>query len=117
MAQVGIHAILGYNLKYFIPDEKKILPAIIIGAIFPDIDIILVALGSIFYSAPTALKLFHKTITHSFFSIVIIYLFFALISEIYKNKTYRIIGKGLLIGMISHIVLDTFLWFNDFTRI
>mgnify|MGYP001226013577 CR=1 FL=1 len=113
MAQSGIHAILGYNLKYIISNEKKLLPAIVFGSILPDIDIVIVAFSSIFYPIFYSMQLFQRTITHSFFTIVFIYLFFALISEFYNNKSLKTIGKGLLIGMLLHIILDTFLWFNE----
>ena len=49
MPQAGIHAALGYQIGRIVPYEKGLLPAVIFGAVVPDLDIIAVAIGALFY--------------------------------------------------------------------
>ncbi|SVC69556.1 uncharacterized protein METZ01_LOCUS322410 [marine metagenome] len=112
MAQAGLHAIIGYQTKRIIPYEKRIIPAIIFGSMLPDIDIIVVGIGSLFNNLMVAEKLFHRTFTHSFFTLIFVYLFFAILSELKKNPTFKSVGKGIAIGMLIHYLTDSILWFN-----
>ena len=59
MAQAGLHAAFAYQLKRIIPLEKRLLPSVIFGAILPDLDILIVAIGSLFYQISHSEKLFH----------------------------------------------------------
>ena len=113
MAQAGLHAALGYSLRHIIPHEKRFFPAVILGAILPDLDILIVAAASIFYPISQAEFLFHRSFSHSFFTIIIIYLFFSILAEWDKKPVFKSIGKGLILGILSHIILDTFLWFRE----
>ena len=112
MAQAGLHAALGYQLRRIVPIEKRLLPAVIFGAILPDLDTVIVAIGSLFYPIAHSEALFHRTFSHSFFTIIMIYLLFASLAEWKKQRIYKSIGKGLALGILSHIILDTFLWFR-----
>ena len=112
MAQAGIHALIGLQLKRLIPHEKGLYPSIIIGSLLPDLDIILVAIFSIFSSIEKSTEIFHRTFSHSFFSLIIIYLLFMIVGETKKNTQLKTIGKGIAIGILLHIILDTFLWFH-----
>ena len=113
MAQSGIHAFSGIVLSKSFKHEKWLAPSIIFGSIFPDIDIVFAALGYLFgLNIELAESIFHRTFTHSIFSAIIIYIVFLSISEITSNKKFRIIGKGLFIGIIAHIILDILLWFK-----
>ena len=78
MAQVGLHAALGYSLRHIIPHKKRFLPAVVFGAILPDLDVIVVALSSLFYPISQAEHLFHRSFSHSFFTIILMYLVFSL---------------------------------------
>lgn len=113
MAQAGLHAALGYSLRYIISYEKRFLPAIVFGAILPDLDVLFVALASIFYPIDQAEELFHRSFSHSFFTIILFYLVFSFIAEWKKQPIFKSIGKGLVLGILSHIIVDTFLWFRD----
>ena len=113
MAQAGIHAALGYHLRRIIPVEKRLFPAIIFGAILPDLDVIIVALASLFYPISQAEHLFHRSFSHSFFTIILMYLVFSYIAEWKKQPLYKSIGKGLVLGILSHIIIDTFFWFRE----
>ena len=113
MPQAGIHAALGYQIGRIVPHEKGLLPAAIFGAVVPDLDTIAVAIGSLFYSISESEQIFHRSFTHSFFTLVIVYLTLAGLAEWKKNPLLKSIGKGLALGILTHIVLDTFFWFRE----
>ena len=113
MAQAGLHAALGYSLRHIIPHKKRFLPAVVFGAILPDLDVIVVALASLFYPISQAEHLFHRSFSHSFFTIILMYLVFSFIAEWKKQPLYKSIGKGLVLGILSHIIIDTFFWFRE----
>ncbi|MBC8214610.1 MAG: metal-dependent hydrolase [Candidatus Marinimicrobia bacterium] len=112
MAQVGVHAILGLYFKKVIPNKRWLFTSFLIGAIAPDIDYILVFITHWFLSFETALSIFHRTVTHSFFTVILVYLIFAILSEFKKNENLKIIGRGIAAGMIFHILIDLVLWFQ-----
>ena len=72
MAQAGLHAIIGYHTNKIIPNEKHLMPGVVFGSMLPDIDVILVAFGSLFYDINNAEKLFHRTFTHNIFLVIFI---------------------------------------------
>jgi len=112
MAQAGIHALIGLQSKRIIPHEKGLYPAIIIGSLIPDLDIIIVALSSVFLSIEKGTEIFHRTFSHSFFTLVIVYLLFMVTGEMKKSQFLKTLGKGFAIGILLHIIADTFLWFH-----
>jgi|TARA_B110000196_G_scaffold186446_1_gene159838 membrane-bound metal-dependent hydrolase YbcI (DUF457 family) len=112
MAQAGIHALIGLQSKRAIPYEKGLYPSIIIGSLIPDLDILIVALSSIFISIERSTEIFHRTFSHSFFTLVIVYLLFMILGEMKKSQFLKTIGKGFTIGILLHIITDTFLWFH-----
>ena len=112
MAQAGIHALIGLQSKRLIPHEKGLYPSIIIGSLLPDLDIILVAIFSLFSTIEKSTEIFHRTFSHSFFSPIIVYLLFMFMSEAKKSTQLKTIGKGITIGILLHIIVDTFLWFH-----
>ena len=113
MAQAGFHAALGYQLRRIIPVERRLFPSIIFGSILPDLDIVVVAIGSMFYPISHSEKLFHRSFSHSFFTLILVYLLFAIFAEWKKYPSFKSIGKGLSLGILSHIILDTFFWFQE----
>ena len=113
MAQAGIHAALGYQFREIVPYEKRLFPAAIFGAILPDLDIIIVAIGSLFYPILESERMFHRTFSHSFFTVIAVYLIFSILAEWKKYPSFKSIGKGLALGILSHIILDTFFWFQE----
>ena len=113
MAQAGIHAAVGYQVMRIIPYEERLFPALIFGAMLPDLDIIVVALASLFYPISQAEEIFHRTFSHSFFTLIFVFLFFAILSELKKKPVLKSIGKGLSIGMLTHFLIDTLLWFRS----
>ena len=113
MAQAGLHAAVGYQLRRILPYEKRLIPALIFGAMLPDLDIIVVAVASVFYTIPLAEELFHRSFSHSFFTLIFVYLLFAILSELKKQPVLKSVGKGLALGMLTHYLLDTLIWFRE----
>ena len=113
MAQAGIHAAVGYQLRRIIPYEKRLLPALIFGTLIPDLDILVVTVASLFYSINQAEEIFHRTFSHSFLIIIFVYLFFAIFSELKKKPIIKSVGKGIALGMLTHLLVDTLFWFRQ----
>ena len=113
MAQAGLHAAFGYQLRNIIPNQKRLLPSVIFGAILPDLDAIIVTISYFFYPISHFKQLFHRSFFHSFFTIIAVYLLFAILSEWKRYPSFKSIGKGIALGMLSHIILDTFFWFQE----
>ena len=113
MAQAGLHAAVGYQLRRIIPYEKRLFPALIFGTILPDLDVIVVALASIFHPVSQAENIFHRTFSHSFFTLIFVYLLFAILSELKKKPVLKPIGKGIALGMLTHLFIDTLIWFHQ----
>ena len=89
------------------------MPAVVFGAILPDLDVVAMVIGALFYPISQSEKLFHRSFSHSFFTIILIYLLFAILAEWKNNPTLKSIGKGLVLGILTHIILDTFFWFRE----
>ena len=113
MAQAGLHAAVGNQMRKIIPYEKRLFPALIFGSMLPDLDIIVVAIASIFYPINQAEELFHRTFSHSFFTLIFVFLIFAILSEIKKRPVLKSIGKGIALGMLTHLLIDTLIWFRQ----
>jgi len=113
MAQTGLHLITSLTFKKFTIDSKWSLSAILIGAIIPDIDIIIVYLSSLFLEIEYSKLLFHQTFSHSIFTISILYFIIAFLSELQNNSLYKYLGKSLVFGMIIHIMFDTLFHINE----
>jgi membrane-bound metal-dependent hydrolase YbcI (DUF457 family) len=54
----------------------------------------------------------HRTATHSLFTIAAIIVVFYIISRVSKHPRWSNLGWGLGLGMLMHILLDLFIWFN-----
>jgi membrane-bound metal-dependent hydrolase YbcI (DUF457 family) len=113
MAQAGLHAAIGNQMRQIIPYEKRLFPALIFGSMLPDIDIIVVAIASIFYPLNQAEEIFHRTFSHSFFTLIFVFLLFSILSEIKKRPVLKSIGKGIALGMLTHLLVDTLIWFRQ----
>ena len=109
MAYTGFSALLGLSIK----SKRKLKPgfytSFITGLIVPDLDWIFVSLSLFTSDFQLGLEKYHQTFSHSFFTILIIYLFALIISEITKKHFIRIIGMGISTGMLLHITIDTFI--------
>ena len=61
MAQAGLHAAVGYQVRRIIPYEEHLFPALIFGTMLPDLDIVIVAIASLIYPISQAEAIFHRT--------------------------------------------------------
>ncbi|MHB8119151.1 MAG: metal-dependent hydrolase [Methanothrix sp.] len=69
------HALLPYILGSFLRLEKKLLAALVLGGIAPDLDVLIAWINNIY---PTSLLLVHRGVTHTlffgfFFALIIFY--------------------------------------------
>ena len=112
MIPAGLNAIISYQTKKIIPYEKYIMTGIVFGSMLPNIEIIFTSISSLFQIILKSEQIFHRTFTHSIFTLIFIYLIFAILSELKQNKNIKTIGKGIAIGMLIHYLADIALWFN-----
>jgi len=113
MAQIGLHAYFALSLKNRLPKKRWFFVSFLFGSIFPDIDALFTTIASLFISIDKSIEIFHRTFTHNIFLVIFIYLLFLIFYEIKKNKVYLFIGNGLMLGMLFHLCIDTFLWFDS----
>jgi membrane-bound metal-dependent hydrolase YbcI (DUF457 family) len=85
------------------------LLGVVLGNLFPDLDNIAVAIATV-AKAPT--EGLHRTFTHSLFTVAALMILFFLVSLAIKDQRWRNFGIGFGSGILMHIILDLFLWFN-----
>ena len=110
MPQNGVHAIIGTVTRKWMPQKEWLLLGVVLGNMFPDLDNLVVAYA-------TLAKLpdpegFHRTFTHSLFTIALILVLFYIIAALTKNEKWKNFGNGFGIGILMHILVDLVLWFN-----
>eukprot|EP01080_Neovahlkampfia_damariscottae_P009259 gene9259-1346_t len=108
----GIHLFIGYLLTLLFNNEK-LKYGIMIGSILPDIDLPLTIIMTFFHFLVTGgvitmhyIDFWHRSLTHSVFTILMIFLVF---SSVNSAKTYyfnRFFGIGLCLGMLFHSLSD-----------
>jgi membrane-bound metal-dependent hydrolase YbcI (DUF457 family) len=54
----------------------------------------------------------HRTFTHSLFTLIALVVLFYLVSLVTRDQKWNNFGMGFGMGILMHIVLDLFLWFN-----
>ena len=106
MIQTSIYTIIGILLSKRLPERPYLITSLIIGLIFPDLDIILDFIFSLFLN----FNFIHKTyiansIFHSLLLIPFICLIILMYQEINKNKNYNIV-IGFSAGVLAHILFD-----------
>ena len=109
MAQAGMHALIGMLARKVTNKRQWLLLGVILGGIIPDMDNFGVAVATL-AKLPTAG--IHRTATHSVFFALAIAVIFHLIGQVKKEVRWSNLGAGLGIGILFHILLDIFLWFN-----
>ena len=112
MAQAGLHAYLSLKTKNWVPNKKYFI-FFLIGSIIPDIDIIFCALASYYIPIDQAVLFFHRTLTHSLITIAAIYFLFLIAYEYKKNESILTAAYGFIAGMLFHILIDIFFWFDS----
>src|SRR5262245_12189066 len=110
MPQNGIHAMLGVVTRRWMPKREWLLLGVVLGNICPDLDNLLVAYDTL-AKLPYP-ELYHRTFTHSIFTVITVIILFYLISVMTKNEKWGNFGLGFGAGILMHILLDLVLWFN-----
>ena len=111
MPQNGIHAIVGTAVaRNWMPKKEWLLLGVVLGNMFPDLDNLVVAYA-------TLAKLpdpegYHRTFTHSIFTIVAMVILFYIIGAVTRNEKWKNFGMGFGTGILMHILLDLVFWFN-----
>lgn len=114
MPQNGIHAIVGIASRKWMPKKEWLLLGVVLGNMFPDLDNLVVAFASLALgqSAAEAGELYHRTFTHSIFTILVMMALFYIIAAVTKNEKWKNFGIGFGIGILLHMLVDLVLWFN-----
>lgn len=114
MPQAGFHAMLGIVVRNWMPKKEWLLLGMVLGNIFPDLDNLVVAYATLFNHLTTeqAIEIYHRTFTHSIFTVLVIVILFYMIAALTKNKKWKNFGLGFGIGILMHLLLDLVLWFN-----
>lgn len=110
MSQAGLHAIVGTVTRKWMPRKEWLLLGVLLGNLFPDLDNLVVAYATIAkLSEPEG---YHRTFTHSIFTILALMLLFYFIGAITRNWKWNNFGLGFGIGILMHIGVDLVLWFH-----
>lgn len=109
MPQAGIHGIVGLVFRKWMPRKEWLLLGVVLGNLFPDLDNIAVAVATITKNTTDGL---HRTFTHSIFTAIVFLVMFYLVSLLTRDQRWINFGFGFGSGILMHIILDLFLWFN-----
>jgi len=110
MPQNGIHAMVGVVSRKWMPRREWLFLGVILGNMFPDLDNLVVAYATLARLPDPGH--YHRTFTHSLFTILVMVLFFYAVAAFTKNEKWRNLGIGFGAGIFMHIVVDLVLWFN-----
>ncbi len=110
MPQAGLHAIVGTVTRKWMPRKEWLLLGVLLGNLFPDLDNLVVAYATL-AKLPEP-ESYHRTFTHSIFTILALMLLFYLIGTITRNWKWNNFGLGFGMGILMHIGVDLILWFN-----
>ncbi len=83
---------------------------VVLGNMFPDLDNLVVAYATL-AKLPDP-ESYHRTFTHSIFTIAVMLAMFYLIAAATRNEKWKNFGNGFGIGILMHILVDLVLWFN-----
>lgn len=109
MAQAGIHGLVSIAVRKWAPERTWLVLGMVLGSILPDADNLAVAVATVTKSSTVG---FHRTFTHSLFTIVAVMLVFYLVSQISRKPRWNNLGIGLGVGILMHILLDLLIWFD-----
>jgi membrane-bound metal-dependent hydrolase YbcI (DUF457 family) len=110
MPQNGIHALVGIASRKWMPKKEWLLLGVMLGNMFPDLDNFVVAYATL-AKLPEP-EHFHRTFTHSIFTLIAIVALFYIIAALTKNEKWRNFGIGFGAGIVMHLLVDLVLWFN-----
>lgn len=121
MAQLGIHGIVGlYGAKAAgssastaaaspetVRSKKDFAFGYVLGNLLPDTDFFLLVFA--YLIAPKAAVTLHRSFSHSLLTIAVLTAVLALA----RGKAGRPLAWGIGLGMLTHAVLDFFIWFSS----
>lgn len=110
MAQAGLHAVVGVVSRKWMPKKEWLLLGVLMGNMFPDLDNLVVAYATL-AKLPDA-EHYHRTFTHSVFTILVMVTLFYLVAAFTKNEKWKNFGVGFGVGILMHMLLDLVIWFN-----
>lgn len=110
MPQNGVHAIVGIVSRKWMPKKEWLLLGMVLGNMFPDLDNLVVAYATL-ARLPDP-EHYHRTFTHSVFTIIAMVVLFYTIAAVTKNDKWKNFGIGFGAGIVLHILVDLVLWFN-----
>jgi membrane-bound metal-dependent hydrolase YbcI (DUF457 family) len=110
MPQAGLHAIVGTATRTWLPHKEWLLLGLVLGNMAPDLDNLVVAYATLAKLPDPAG--YHRTFTHSVFTVIALLVLFYLIALVTKNEKWKNFGIGFSVGILMHIVVDLFLWFG-----
>lgn len=110
MPQNGIHAMVGIASRKWMPKREWLLIGVVLGNMFPDLDTLVVAYATL-AKLPNP-EHYHRTFTHSVFTILTVLILFYLIAAATKNERWKNFGIGFGAGILMHILVDLVMWFN-----
>lgn len=110
MPQNGLHAIVGIASRKWMPKKEWLLLGVVLGNMFPDLDNLVVAYATL-AKLPDP-EHYHRTFTHSLFTILAMVILFYIVAAFTKNEKWRNFGIGFGAGIVMHILVDLVLWFN-----
>lgn len=114
MPQNGIHAMVGIASRKWMPKKEWLLLGVVLGNMFPDLDNLVTAFATLALGQPSqeAAEIYHRTFTHSVFTILVMVILFYIIAAVTKNEKWKNFGTGFGIGILLHMLVDLVLWFN-----
>lgn len=110
MPQNGIHAIIGIASRKWMPKKEWLLLGVVLGNMFPDLDNLVVAYATL-AKLPDP-EHYHRTFTHSIFTIAAMVILFYIVAALTKNEKWRNFGIGFGAGIALHVLVDLVLWFS-----
>lgn len=110
MPQNGIHAMIGIVSRKWMPKKEWLFLGVVLGNMFPDLDNIVVAYATL-AKLPEP-EHYHRTFTHSVFTIIAMMVLFYLVALLTKNEKWKNFGFGFGAGIVIHVLVDLVLWFN-----
>jgi len=110
MPQNGVHAIVGTVARKWMPQKEWLVLGVVLGNMFPDLDNLVVAYATL-AKLPNP-EGYHRTFTHSVFTVVVMMVLFYLIAAVTRNGKWNNFSMGFGIGILMHIGVDLILWFN-----
>jgi membrane-bound metal-dependent hydrolase YbcI (DUF457 family) len=109
MAQAGIHGLVGFAVRKWLPRREWLVLGIVLGNLLPDADNLAVAIATLTGRSTEGL---HRTFTHSLFTVVAIVILGYIVAWLTKRPRWGNLGLGLSLGVLMHILLDLVVWFN-----